>query len=158
MTAAQDTIDAAIAAARSRDLDTLRALVDWPLSGAADMASALPNVDERDRAAGAASGLRELMEAERDTSLIAEFLLPVAVKLVEATQVRPADPAVRDAAVAAIQVPPLPSGLTPDQIATFDQLRARAARVSDVYVVSGAAGEAIVLWTADTGRLVLPPE
>ena len=155
MTAGVDIIDAAIAAARARDLDRLRELVDWPLTGAVTIASGLPGIRERDRAAAAASGLRDLAEAQQRTDLVGEALLPVATVLLGAQDVQPAAPAERAAAEAAIQVPEVPPGLTPDQTAQFDRLRARAAQVTEAYVVRGSEGTATLLRAPDTGRLVL---
>lgn len=155
MAAELDIIDSAIAAARARDLDALRRLVDWPLTGAVEIASGLPGVDEPDRATAAASGLRDLDAAGRQTDLVAEILVPVAAVLVDADEVRPAGPAERAEAVAAIQVPAVPPGLTPEQVALFDRLRARAAQVSEAYLVRGRAGEVTLLRAADTGLLVL---
>jgi hypothetical protein len=155
MTDGTDVITQAVVAARAEDLDALGRLVDWPLTGAAQVASSLSGVDERDRAAGAASGLAELTAAAGRPDLVAEILRPVAAGLAGAREVRPAGPQERAAALAALQVPAVPAGLTEQQVAALDELRARAAALTEVYVVMGVAADVPVARAADTGLLVL---
>ncbi len=155
MTAGTDMITAAVSAARADDLDALRRLVDWPLTGAAQVASALAGVDERDRPEAAAGGLGELAGAERSTELVEEVLRPVAAVLAGAREIRVAEPVEQAAVLAALRVPEVPVGLPGEQVAQFDRLRARAARLSEVYVVSGDAGQLRLVRAADSEQLVL---
>lgn len=155
MRAGTDIITSAVSAARAGDLDALRRLVDWPLTGAAEVASALAGVDERDRPEAAASGLDELAGAERNIELVEEVLRSVAVVLAGTREVRVAEPREQGAVLAAVRVPDVPAGLPSEHVAQFDRLRARAARLSEVYVVSGDAGQMILARAADSGQLVL---
>ena len=155
MTGARDVLTAAVTAARSGDLDRLRGLVDWPLTGAGQVAQALPDVLERDRAEVAASGLAELDAAATDASVVDEIIPPLAERLANEHEVRAADVSTTSAALAALQVPPPPPGLSEAQRERLIELSARAAALTDVYVIVDDQGEMPVVVAADAGRLVL---
>jgi hypothetical protein len=140
----------AITAARAQDYDTLQGLIDWPLTGAADLSRALAGVREPDRTTVVASGLAELDAAASRPDLVAEIL---------ADEIRVAQDAQHHAVLAALQVTPPPPGLTDEQRARLTALQARAATLHDVYLVVSDTGELPVVVTPDTGRLVLllPP-
>jgi hypothetical protein len=153
-----DVLTLAIAAAREGDLDRLRGYVDWPLSGAASIGRSLAGVLERDRASVAASGLAELDAAADDPGVVAALLQDVAPRLATTQEIRWAEDETRDAALAALRVPDAPPGLTDDQRARLDELRARAAAVRLVYVLVGDFEQMPVARTEDTDRLVLIPD
>jgi hypothetical protein len=149
----------AITAARAQDYDTLQGLIDWPLTGAADLSRALAGVREPDRTTVVASGLAELDAAASRPDLVAEILADAAPRLAAAREIRVAQDAQHHAVLAALQVTPPPPGLTDEQRARLTALQARAATLHDVYLVVSDTGELPVVVTPDTGRLVLllPP-
>jgi len=153
MTAGLDLVAAAITAAGADDLDTLRRLVDWPLTGAAQIVAGLSDVSEQDRSAAVASGLAELHAAQQDTTLVEDILRPLAAILAATQEVRPTESA---AALAALRVPPLTvRGLTDDQVAELERLRTRVAALAEVYQATGAAGEVSLVHGAGADQLVL---
>jgi hypothetical protein len=155
---ATDVLTAAIIAARAGDLDRLRGLVDWPLSGAATIGRSLAGVLERDRASVAASGLAELDAAAYEPGVVDELLRDVAPRLAATREIRWAEPEVRDAALAALRIPDPPPGLTDEQRARLGDLRDRAAALGLVYLLLGDYGQMPIARTQDTDRLVLIPE
>jgi hypothetical protein len=58
-------------------------------------------------------------------------------------------------ALGALQIPPLPPGLTPEQTIRVARLRERVALLIDVYVVVGPGGRQPYAIAPDTGLLVL---
>jgi hypothetical protein len=150
-----DALTAAVNAARAGDLNRLRDLVDWPLSGAGQIGQSLPGVLERDRADVAASGLAELDSAATDPVVIDEILRPLAERLAGAREIRPADARASASALAILRVPAPPSGLTDAQRERLTELAERSAALRDVYLVVDDRGEVPLAVTADSGRLVL---
>jgi hypothetical protein len=155
MTEGTDVIAAVVNAARAGDLDALRRLVDWPLTGAASIARPLPAVDEADRAPGVASGLTELDAAATNSELVEEVLRPLVVRLADTREVRRATPQVSQSVLARLQVPHVPPGLTAEQEERLNDLRQRAAKLSQVYVAVDHQGEFPLVHAADTGLVVL---
>ncbi|HEY2669701.1 MAG TPA: hypothetical protein VGJ07_04920 [Rugosimonospora sp.] len=150
-----DALTAAVDAARAGDLNRLRDLVDWPLSGAGQISQSLPGVLERDRADVAASGLAELDSAATDPVVVDEILRPLAERLARAQEIRPADARASASALAILRVPAPPAGLTDAQRERLTDLSERAAALRDVYLVVDDRGEVPLAVTADSGRLVL---
>jgi hypothetical protein len=150
-----EVLTRAIAAARAGDADTVRRLVDWPMTGASVMLNTLDAVDEADRAGNVAEGLAELDGAADDPAIVGNILAEQAEFLVPATDVRAADEVERAGVVASLRIRPVPAGLTPEQMARVDGLRARAELISDVYTVEAPAGRQPYAIAPDTGLLVL---
>jgi hypothetical protein len=151
-----DTMTAAVAASRAGDLDRLRTLVDWPLTGAGQVAVSLGGVLEPDRAGIAESGLAELDQAADDPEMVEEILAPLAARLASARQIAPAAPQSVTVAVDALRVPPLPPGLTGAQQDRLTALGERIDRIRAGYLVMDGAGNVMPLCVApDTGLLVL---
>jgi hypothetical protein len=148
-------LDAATDAARAGDEDTLRALIDWSLSGITVVTTALPDVMEPDRAVVAAAGLAELDAAATDPDVVALVLPPIIEALAGAVATRPATPDEREVVLDRLRIGPVPDGLTPAQLERIDELRSRADRLSDVYVVEHPGDDLPVARAADTGRLVV---
>jgi hypothetical protein len=142
------------AAAIAEDLDALHAAVDWELTGAAPLVRALADVDPGDRAAIAARGLTELelssLDADLVRSRLGDLLLALDGGTIEA--VAP------DAAVRAVQVPPTPDGLEPGQERRLDELRARAATVSEALAIRRPHGTDLSLAVAPDGERVILTE
>ena len=153
--AVPDVLVRAVTAAKAGDAETVRRLIDWPLSGAAVMLGPLLAIDERDRAANSARGFAELDGAADDPTMVAHVLAEQAEFLVPAQDIQVADDGERAEVLGALQIPPVPPGLTPDQMERVEQLRIRAARLSEVYVVVGPAGRQPYAIAPDTGLLVL---
>jgi hypothetical protein len=148
-------LTAAIVAARANDFDGLRRLVDWPLTGAGRMVRALAGVFERDRSGVLVTGLAELETAADRPEITAEVLAEAAPSLAAGREIRRADPAAAQAALAVVRVPAPPSGLTAEQHARLTQLVTRAGAVHEVLVVVSDTGELPVAMAPDTGLLVL---
>jgi len=92
MTDGRDVLTAAVDAARSDDLDSLRALVDWPMSGVGVIAQSLSDVVEPARVEVVASGLADLDAAAASPHMVEEILRPLAARLAAAREIRPAGP------------------------------------------------------------------
>jgi hypothetical protein len=150
-----EVLTRAVAAARAGDAETVRRLIDWPMTGAAVMLNVLDAVDEWDRATSSARGFAELDGAAGDAEMVGNILATQAEFLVPADDIQVADETERAEVVAALQVLPVPPGLTPEQMARVDQLRARAALIHDVYIVVAPAGRQPYAIAPDTGLLVL---
>ncbi|MBX6750729.1 MAG: hypothetical protein IRY85_13835 [Micromonosporaceae bacterium] len=146
---------AAIAAARAGDLDTLRGLIDWPLTGIGGIAQSLTGVLERDRAQVLATGLAELDSAADRAEIVAGVLRDVAPRLARAHQIERADPATIEPVLARLRVPPLPPGLTEAQSARLAGLGAQAAAIREVFLVITETESLPVAMTPDGTRLVL---
>jgi hypothetical protein len=158
MTDGSRALSAAVDAARAGDLDALRGLVDWPLSGAGQVGRSLPGVLERDRASVAASGLAELDAAASDPAAVEDILRPLAWRLTSAREIRPADAGSASAALAALRVPAPPPGLTGAQRGRLIELGERVAALRDVYLIVDDRGAEPVVVAADPDRLVLVPD
>ena len=143
------------AAADAEDLGALHALVDWELTGAAPLARALADVDAGDRAEIARRGLAEMELSGRDVELVRSRLGDLLRALAGADiEVAPSGDGVE-----AVRVPPTPEGLDPDQAQRLEELRARAATVSDALAVKRARGGDLLLPVAPGGeRVVLAQE
>ncbi|MEN3307398.1 MAG: hypothetical protein V7603_3600 [Micromonosporaceae bacterium] len=152
---AREAIDRAIGMARSGDLQALRDLIDWPLTGAPGMASALNHLAEAERAGALSSGLANMDAAPDRPEIVQRVLGPVLDWLPGAREIRPADPEDRAGVLRMLRIPDAPGGLTDDQVARLARLRERAAALTDVYMVAGPAGELPIAWAPDSRRLVL---
>ena len=152
---AAQTLAAAVTAAREDDLDRLRGLVDWPLTGVGQMAQSLAGVLERDRERVTASGLAELDAAAADPSMVEEILRPLARRLAGARDIGPAGEPARSAALAVLRVPPLPPGLNQAQRHRMVELGERAAAIREVYLIADGEGGQPVAVAADSYLLVL---
>ncbi|HEY7225970.1 MAG TPA: hypothetical protein VH561_20515 [Micromonosporaceae bacterium] len=149
-------LTAAIAAARADDVDALRRLVDWPLTGAGRMVRALADVRHLDRARLLVTGLAELDGAAVRPEISDELLQDVAPRLAAATDIRRAAPAAAQAALESVRVPEPPAGISDEQRARLLELGRRAAAVQEVLLlVSAAHEEWPVAIAPDSGLLVL---
>ncbi|WP_238006743.1 hypothetical protein KZZ52_24135 [Dactylosporangium sp. AC04546] len=147
-------VQQAIDAARADDADTLRRLIDWPLVGARDVGRGLGRIPASMRVEVVSSGLHELEIAATHPEVVAEYLVELAPWLLAARGVAVETGERRAAALAALQFEPVPPGLPEELAARIERLRARAAQVSEVYVVHGDLGGLTVMYAPDTRRLV----
>jgi hypothetical protein len=145
-------------AGRGCDFAKLHGLIDWGLSTACVIVSALAGIKDRDRETVARAGLADIDQAARSVDRARKTMLTELSKFVnQVTVVRKATAdeaswALREGVV----VPPAPSGLSPGTAARLDIHRARAARVAEVWVAERAAGPGIWLAiTPERDRVVL---
>jgi hypothetical protein len=87
--------------------------------------------------------------------MVANVLAEEATYLVHAQGIEVADEQERADALRALQVPPVPAGLTDEQMIRVEELRRRAALLTDVYVVVTPIGRKPYAIAPDTGLLVL---
>lgn len=147
-------LNQAIDAARANDEDTLRGLIDWPVASAGSFCRALGRLPESMRAEVAASGLAELATAASRPEVTMQYLTDLAPLLLGARDITGAAEPRRGEVLSALRVASTPAGLTPDQVAGLDALRARTALLTEVYLVRGDAGEVAIALAPDTGLLV----
>ena len=133
----------------------LRALIDWPLTGAPRTVPPLLGLDERERVEWLAEVLTRLDDSASRPDDVERLLMQACELLLDAREIRVADPAYQEWALGLLRVPVEPPGLTGDLVARLAGLRERAAALSEVYVVAGSGRKMPVVWAADTGRLVL---
>jgi hypothetical protein len=150
-----EVLTRAVAAVRAGDAEALRRMIDWPMTGAAKTLYSLASTPERERAENVAIGLAELDLASTDPLQVTNVLAAQAPLLGAATDIRVAPTWQRREVLAALRVPPMPAGLTAEQLTRIDALRARAELITDVYVVITASAQQPYAIAADTGLLVL---
>jgi hypothetical protein len=155
MAAIPEVLTRAVAAVRAGDAQALRHLIDWPMTGAAKTLCSLASTPEGERAENVAAGLAELDRASTDPLQVTNILAVQAGVLGEATNIRAALPWQQREVLATLRVPPMPPGLSADQLARVDALRARSELITDVYVVITATAQRPYAIAADTGLLVL---
>jgi hypothetical protein len=138
-------------AAIAEDLGALHAAVDWELTGAAPLVRALADVDPGDRAAVAARGLTEIELSALDIDLVRSRLGDLLRGLADG-EIEVAPPG---AAVGAVQVPPTPDGIDPEQARRLDHLRDRAVTVTGALAVRRTHGADLALPIAPGGERVI---
>jgi hypothetical protein len=150
-----EALTSALEAVRAGDADALRRMIDWPLTGAAKTLYSLPATPEGERAENVAIGLAQLDLASTDPLQVANILAAHAGLLAQAADVRVAPAWERREVLAALSVPPMPPGLTADQLTRIAALRARAELLTDVYVVITPTTRQPYAIAPDTRLLVL---
>jgi len=153
--AGSELLQAMIDAAKAGDADTVRRMIDWPLSGAAEMLYATSVLPEDERADAASDGLVEIQTAGDRPDVVGYVLAEQAEFLVPATAVESAQPWERLEALAGVRVPPTPAGLTPEQEVTVDGLRDRSVPLTEVWIAVGAGYRQPYVFVPDTGKLAI---
>jgi hypothetical protein len=130
--------------------------VDWPLAGGRRLAQRLSDLSDAGRAQQAPQALLDLFASAHRPLQIRPEVRGLAAALADVVTVTPASGPQRAAALDQLRIPPVPNGgLAAEQVEQLAQLRARAADLAEVYLVTaGAVGEVLVAWAPDSGRLV----
>ncbi len=149
-------IDRAIQFSRDGQLENLGTLIDWPLSGAAQVFIGLTTLPEQSRSRVVHSGLAELDAARSAPSMTNEVLAGLAAALAEVHEVVPVPTDRCFEARTPWRLPPSPPGLTDEQRDRLDSLRHEVADLTALFEVRGASGTLTVAVTADGGSLVVP--
>jgi hypothetical protein len=151
----RQVVDRAVDAARAGDLDALRRLIDWQLTGAPRVARGLAELDPDERGPVAAEALAVLAVAGQSPDTVARPLGQLAELLRSGRRVElPAEPE-RAEWLELLQVPYVPAaGLTAAQLADLALLRERAAALGNIYLVVGEAVTPLA-WSPESDRLVV---
>lgn len=144
-----------LGAGRAGDLDRVRELVDWPLTGAPQVIRMLRQVPERDRADRARTWVRGLATAGDSVEGVEGVLARLAPVLADASGFRPTEPAERRDLLAYFAVDQPPAGVGDEERAVLADLARRAGGLAEVYLV--IAGELILplAYAPDSDRLVV---
>lgn len=158
------SISAAVSAARSGDLATLHALVDWRLgspvgAGLAEVGAGLPDVHRADRRLRTLA--RTLADLDDTATLCARSRAfaarPLAAVLRANTGIAEAPPEAAARALAAMQIPEIhEDGPAAAQLARLAELREQARGIGHVHLVATPA-EQIAVGISAEGLLVLAP-
>lgn len=143
-------------AGRAGDLAKLHGVIDWGLSTACVIVSALGGVKDRDREQVARAGLSDIDQASRSVNRSRKLMLTELCKFItQVTGTASAEEstwALREGVVVA----PPPNGLSPGTAQRLDTHRARAARVAEVWVAErGAEAPIWLAITPERDRVVL---
>jgi hypothetical protein len=151
-TAVDALVGRAIEAARADDLETLRGLFDWPLTGGPRISRWLRDMDRADRAEVAAdlwTGLEGAGES------VLRPLRQLAHALATAESVAGTDPSERRMWQVQFEFAQVrPEGLSAEQQAQWTRLRERAAGLTEFRLVDCGWTVLPLAWASDTGRLV----
>lgn len=151
----------AVEAARRNELDRLRSLVDWPLSGFPSLAeglNGLDGVDDTTLAWAVGSALAELAAAARDPEAMAGPLRQLRTRLAGSVEVRRASPETTHRALLKMRAPEVPVTLPDDDRRRLREMAERAAAVHEVVVSVDGRGEMPLAVAPDTGLLVVLAE
>jgi hypothetical protein len=144
-----------LAAGRTGDLETLRELVDWPLTGAPQVIRMLRQVPEPDRADRAAVWVRSLSTAGDSGDGVEDVLGQLGPVLSGASGFRAADPAEREDLLARFAVDRPPAGVPDEERARLADLAHRAGGLDRVFLVEADDVELPLAYAPDSGRLVV---
>lgn len=152
---AEAVLNQLLGAGRAGDLDTVRELVDWPLTGAPRVIRMLRQMPEPDRADWARAWIRGLSTAADRVNGMERVLGQLVPVLAGASGFRPADPAERRDLLARFAVDTPPAGVGHDERAALLDLARRADGLDRVFFA--VADEVLVpmAWARDTDRLVV---
>jgi hypothetical protein len=152
----RDVIDRFLRAARARDIATMHALVDWPLSAASLLARAIVDVDPAHRAAVARDGVAAIHASATALQPAEARALTELAELIDRSDVARADAEVTAVALAeSVHVPDVESGPADEELATLAQWRARAEDVEEVYRADTPSGSVLLALAPDGERVVV---
>lgn len=132
-------------AAQRGDPVALNKIVNWPLSSAARLTTALHDLPPSERAEAARIGLRNLVKPEGNYPATSYPLGSLALRLSANPQVRTADPNERHNALTRLRVGSLPSGLDADTIVALVDLSAQLSAIEDVVIITFGINERVAL-------------
>ena len=144
-----------LAAGRAGDLDRIRELVDWPLTGAPMVIRMLRQMPEPDRAERARTWVRALATAGGSVEGIERVLRQLTPILADASGFRRADPAGQRDLLARFAVDQAPAGVPEDERAALADLTRRADGLDVVYLVHTGDVMAALAWASDSDRMVV---
>jgi hypothetical protein len=144
-----------LGAGRASDLDRVRELVDWPLTGAPQVIRMLRQLSEPGRAERARAWIHGLSTAGDSIEGVERVLRDLVPMLSDASGFRPADPAERRDLLAHFAVDRPPAGVGDEERAALADLACRADGLDEVYLVRTGDMLLPLAYAPDTGRLVV---
>jgi hypothetical protein len=142
-------------AGRAGDLDRIRELIDWPLTGAPNVIRMLRQMPEPARADRARTWVRGLATAGGSVEGVERVLRQLAPVLADASGFRAAGPALRRDLLARFAVDGAPAGVPGDERAALADLTRRADALDEVYLVLAGDVEMPMAWAPDSDRMVV---
>jgi hypothetical protein len=152
---AEAVLNRLLGAGRAGDLDTVRELVDWPLTGAPRVIRMLRQMPEPDRADWARVWIRGLSTAGDRVQGVERVLGQLMPVLAGASGFRPADPAERRDLLTRFAVDTPPAGVGDDERDALVDLARRADGLDRVFLALADDVELPMAWAPDSDRMVM---